>query len=318
MKRVISKRGENTYVCMLDGSLAGSLKSDLPSRGYKIKEGIPHALFGATGDSVNLTMFNNGKLLVQGKGSLDFIRFYLEPCILKSFTFGYEEILDESLGVERIGVDESGKGDYFGPLVVAAVFVEQSVVRRLLDIGVSDSKTLTDGRVRDISDNLKGFIKSSVVVIGPEKYNELYAKIGNLNRMLAWGHARAIENILSEVDCSLAVLDKFADEGVVRNALMRKGRKINVEQRVRGERDIAVAAASIVARDEFLRRLDRLSKSFGIKLHKGGSSKAVEESAVKIVKNHGLEALAKVAKLHFKTTKKIVLDSPDSSESESA
>ena len=318
MKRLIIQRGANTYIAMLDDQQASMLAADLPSQGFEMKNSVPHALFGASGDSVNITMFKNGKLLLQGKGARDFIQFYLEPKILNCVCLGYEEILDSSLGAERIGVDESGKGDYFGPLVVAAVYVDKGVVRRMLDLGVCDSKSLSDGRARAISDALREFVKSSVVVIGPEKYNELYAKIGNLNRMLAWGHARAIENMLSEVDCPLAVLDKFADEKVVRNALMRKGRKISVEQRVRGEQDIAVAAASIVARAEFLRRLELLSRSFGIKLHKGGASKAVEDAAGKIVKNHGLEALAKVAKLHFKTTKNIILDSTEVDEGKSA
>ena len=311
MRPLITKRGENTYICLLDSQLSARMMSDLPSRGYKMKEEIPHALFGATKDSVSLTMFKNGKLLIQGKEARAFIQFYLEPYILRTVTLGYEEVLDESLGIERIGVDESGKGDYFGPLVVAAAYVDRPSVRKLLDIGVCDSKVLSDGRVLDIGEKLREFIKNSVVVIGPEKYNELYAKIGNLNRILAWGHARAIENLLSEVDCSFAVLDKFADESLVNSSLMRKGRKITVEQRVRGEQDLAVAAASIIARAEFLRRLERLSRLLGIKLQKGGSSKGVEEAAGKIVKNHGLEALSRVAKLHFKTTKRVILASPD-------
>ena len=134
----------------------------------------------------------------------------------------------------RIGTDESGKGDYFGPLVAAGFFLadgQEEVVRAL---GVRDSKTLSDRRCRAIAETLRGAYPHSVVSIGPEKYNELYAKMRNLNRLLAWGHARVIENILERVPCGRAVTDQFGDAKYVLNALLKKGRAIELIQRPRG------------------------------------------------------------------------------------
>jgi ribonuclease HIII len=144
-----------------------------------------------------------------------------------------------------------------------------------------------------------------VIAIGPQKYNELYAKIKNLNRLLAWGHAKALENLLERVSCERAISDQFGDERLILNALQDKGRKIVLEQRTKAESDLAVAAASILARAEFLLRLKRLSSEVGTMLPKGASP-SVELAARMIVKKHGRERLGTVAKLHFKTTQAVL------------
>ncbi len=206
----------------------------------------------------------------------------------------------------RIGSDESGKGDFFGPLVVAAFFMPEGQDEVLRELGVKDSKRTSDARCREIAETLKrGYPYHSVVSIGPEKYNELWAKLRNLNRLLAWGHARAIENILERVPAGKAVTDQFGDERFVRNALLKKGREIELVQMPRAEEDPAVAAASILARAEFLTRLHFLSKDVGFELPKGASD-LVEAAAVKLVKARGPEVLAKVAKTHFKTTVRVL------------
>jgi len=205
----------------------------------------------------------------------------------------------------HIGTDESGKGDYFGPLVVAGVFVPDKQEKVLKELGVKDSKRFSDNRAREMADLIKRGYKHSVVAIGPEKYNELYTKLRNLNRILAWAHARAIENILEEVPCSHAVTDQFGDRLYVENALMKKGKHIELIQRPKAEEDLAVAAASILARAEFLKRLYFLSKEIGIDLPKG-SSPLAEEAGVKLVQKHGTEVLDKVAKRHFKLTPRIL------------
>jgi ribonuclease HIII len=205
----------------------------------------------------------------------------------------------------HIGTDESGKGDYFGPLVIAGFFLPDGQADVLRELGVKDSKRTSDNRCREIAEVLKAGYKHSVIAIGPEKYNELYDKLRNLNRLLAWGHARAIENILEVVDCVLAVTDQFGDKAWVLNALMKKGRTIELVQNPRAEEDMAVAAASILARAEFLKRLSFLSKDFGLELPKGASS-LVEDAAVKLVERDGPEALGRVAKLHFKTTGRVL------------
>ncbi|HEU4685842.1 MAG TPA: ribonuclease HIII [Nitrospira sp.] len=207
--------------------------------------------------------------------------------------------------VERIGIDESGKGDYFGPLVIAAVFVDATTESELRLMQVRDSKKITDGRILEMAPDIKTICPHSVVAIGPQKYNELYGKIRNLNRLLAWGHARALENLLERVACPRAISDQFGDERYILHALQQKGRGIILEQRTKAESDMAVAAASILARAEFLIRLKRLSEEIGTTLPKG-ASQAVELAAKMVVKKHGPERLGTVAKLHFKTTKTVL------------
>lgn len=206
---------------------------------------------------------------------------------------------------ERIGIDESGKGDYFGPLVIAAVFVDATTQQELALMQVRDSKKISDGRILEMAPDIKTICPHSVIAIGPQKYNELYAKIRNLNRLLAWGHAKALENLLERVPCTRAISDQFGDERWVLQALQAKGRTITLEQRTKAESDLAVAAASILARAEFLVRLKRLSDEVGTTLPKGASP-AVELAARMVVKKHGRERLAAVAKLHFKTTRAVL------------
>lgn len=213
--------------------------------------------------------------------------------------------------VERIGIDESGKGDYFGPLVIAAVFVDAATQSELALMQVRDSKKISDGRILELAPDIKTICPHSVVAIGPAKYNELYAKIRNLNRLLAWGHARALENLLERVTCERAIADQFGDERLILHALQDKGRKIVLEQRTKAEADLAVAAASILARAEFLIRLKRLSEEVGTTLPKGASP-AVELAARMVVKKHGRERLASIAKLHFKTTRAVLTETPAS------
>ncbi len=204
-----------------------------------------------------------------------------------------------------IGTDESGKGDYFGPLVVAGVFINEETKQKLIELGVKDSKKLSDNKIRDLAVKIKSICKYSIVPIGPEKYNELYDKIGNLNKLLAWGHARAIENILEDTNCENALTDQFGDENFVLNALLKKGKNIKLVQRPRAEEDVGVAAASILARDEFLRRLHKLSQCHRLNLPKGASQQVVI-AAREIIKRKGEEELKKIAKLHFKTTKEAI------------
>lgn len=210
--------------------------------------------------------------------------------------------------VERIGIDESGKGDYFGPLVIAAVFVDATTQGELALMQVRDSKKISDGRILELAPDIKTICPHSLIAIGPQKYNELYAKIKNLNRLLAWGHAKALENLLDRVSCERAISDQFGDERLILNALQEKGRRIILEQRTKAESDLAVAAASIVARAEFLIRLKRLSEEVGTTLPKGASP-SVELAGKMIVKKHGRERLGSVAKLHFKTTKAVLEES---------
>ncbi len=205
----------------------------------------------------------------------------------------------------HIGIDESGKGDYFGPLVIAAVYIDGITQGELHLMQVRDSKKISDGRILELAPDIRQICPHSIVAIGPQRYNELYAKIKNLNHLLAWGHARTLENLLQQVDCALAIADQFGDERLILNALQEKGKLIRLEQRPKAEEDLAVAAASILARAEFLIRLKRLSDDVGTTLPKGASS-AVTLAARMVVKKHGKDRLKTVAKMHFKTTREVL------------
>jgi len=205
-----------------------------------------------------------------------------------------------------IGTDESGKGDYFGPLVVAAVCTDKSVSNELVTIGVKDSKELSEHAITSIAPRIKKIegCVFNVIVINPEKYNLLYNKMGNLNRMLGWAHAKVLENILDVKNAPEAISDKFGNEKYIQNSLQKKGRNLNLYQVTKAEKYTAVAAASILARDSFNKWFLRANKKLKIELPKGASKK-VENKAKYIVNKYGNKALIKLVKLHFKTTKKL-------------
>ncbi|HBC48017.1 MAG TPA: ribonuclease HIII [candidate division Zixibacteria bacterium] len=204
-----------------------------------------------------------------------------------------------------IGVDEAGKGDYFGPLVIAACFSNESIDEAFLKIGLRESKKVTDNRALALDREIRRLAPCEVVSIGPEKYNELHNKIKNLNRLLAWGHARALENLLVKVNPREVVSDQFGDKSLIENALLKKGRGVKLIQMHRAESVPAVAAASILARAEFLRRLENLSLQYGIMLPKGAGTQ-VDEAGRNFVTRLGRDELGKVAKIHFKNTKRVM------------
>ncbi len=277
---------------------------------------VTHAKWRARKDGVVLTAYESGKLVVQGKGEKEFVEFVLEPLVTGVLSERSGSVKsgagDCSIALPwpHAGMDESGKGDYFGPLVVAAVFVpSEGAAAELELLGVKDSKMIkSDTRIAKVAAAIRKVVRggASVVSVGPEAYNRLYEDIGNLNNLLAWGHARALENLLErEPSCGVALADKFGAESLIKNALMKRGRSVKLVQRVRGESDLAVAAASILARDRFVGDCAKLGEELGMALPKGASKK-VEETAMEIVARFGAERLRQVAKLHFKTTGKVL------------
>lgn len=270
---------------------------------------VPYARFAGEKDKVNVVFYESGKLVVQGKGTHEFVEFVLEPEILKTAGIGYEAVLNPELLLPRLGVDESGKGDFFGPMCVAGVYVNESIVKVLQEAGVRDSKAISsDKRIAELAEVIRqtpGCI-SSVVPIGNEAYNRLYVKLRSVNAILAWGHARVIENLMLQRHQMnplpvRAISDQFAaNKDVVAKSLMSLGREIELVQRHKAESDLAVAAASILARNEFVSRLAKLEKQFTQKLPKGASA-AVDAAAKEFIQKHGAENLGKVAKLHFRT-----------------
>jgi ribonuclease HIII len=299
-----------SYTCPLPPDKVAQLKRDLEARGFMFRD-VPYARFGAEhrGEKVSVVMYESGKFVIQGKGTTDFIQFYLEPVLLGEAKLGYEHILNPELLQPRIGVDESGKGDFFGPLVVAGAYVNESAISELTELGVKDSKAISsDKRIFEIAKGIRGTKGClwSVVPIGNAAYNRLHTSMGNVNSILGWGHARVIENLLAKVpDCKKAIADQFGNKRIIEKALMERGQKIELVQRHKAESDIAVAAASIIARDEFVRRLAALGRELGVKLPKGASD-AVIAAGKEVVAKHGREALVGIAKLHFRTTQEVV------------
>lgn len=205
---------------------------------------------------------------------------------------------------EMIGTDESGKGDFFGPLVIAGAFVNKKNAEILREIGVMDSKKLADKQIFELSVKIKQICPVTVVTIGNKKYNELYERIRNLNKLLAWGHARAIENLLEKHDCSFALSDQFGDEALIKKALLDKGKTITLFQRHKAEEVISVAAASIIARAEYVNRLNQLSAKYQLDFPKGASARTIQ-MAKQFVTKYGKQELENVAKLHFKTMEQL-------------
>ena len=294
-----------SHTAPLTPDQAKRLREVLEERGYEFEE-KPHTLYAAKKGKLNVAVYAKGpKVLIQGKDTEDFITFILEPEVLGEARLGYEEELDPEMFAPHFGIDESGKGDYFGPLVIAGTYTDAPVARALQAAGVMDSKRISSARrIRELAEKIRAVpgIATAVVAIGPERYNEMFRSFGNLNRLLAWGHAKVIANLAAQrPQCPRALSDQFARPEVLARALKQQGIPIQLDQRTKGESDIAVAAASILARERFIDWMDKTSAAGGITLPLGASA-AVIDAAREIVSRHGAEALAKVAKLHFKTT----------------
>jgi ribonuclease HIII len=301
----------NSFTAALNREQVEKLRALLKERGFIFAE-KPYTIFFAQKDKLSVAVYEKGpKVLAQGRGVEDFVKFELEPNILGEARLGYEEVHSPEMFAPHFGVDESGKGDFFGPLVIAGVYVDREIARRFLDAGIQDSKRIgSDARIHALAKEIRQAARAGieVVAIGPPRYNELYEKFGNLNSLLGWGHARVIENLLERIpDCSRSLSDKFADVRVIENALLKHGRRIQIEQRTRAESDIAVAAASIIAREAFIDWLERKGKELGAKLGRGVSAE-IKETARKIVKEHGAVILRQVAKVHFRTAHEVAAE----------
>jgi len=301
-----------SYTCKLTEAQGKALLAWLRTHQFEFRE-VPYAQFAAERDKVNVVLYQSRKLVVQGKGTQEFVEFVLEPQIVGEARLGYEAVLSPELLLPRLGVDESGKGDFFGPLCVAGVYVNESMIKRWKDAGVRDSKMISgDRKMAELAEVIlktPGCV-ATVVPIGTEAYNRLYAKMGSVNTILAWGHARVIENLLGQKHRMhplpvRAISDQFAsDKAVISQALMGLGRDLELVQRHKAEADLAVAAASILARNEFVQRLHRLEREYGTPLPKGASP-AVENATREFITKHGAQNLGKVAKLHFRTAYRV-------------
>ena len=298
----------NSYTHGLTHEQVRKLRALLDELGFEFSP-KEWTIFFAQKNKLSVAVYEKGpKVLVQGRDVEEFVQFELEPKILGEAKLGYEEVHSPEMFESHFGVDESGKGDFFGPLVISGVYVDRGIARKLLDTGVVDSKRIgSDARIRLLADAIRTTSQGLVetVLIGPAKYNELYEKFSNLNRLLGWGHARVIENLLERKPaCPRSLSDQFADARVIKESLLRHGRSIIIEQRPRAESDIAVAGASILAREAFINWLERKGRELGLRLDRGVSA-SVKETAKKLVEINGPEALRDVAKVHFRTAHEI-------------
>jgi ribonuclease HIII len=287
---------------------ASALQAALVARNWKPRT-VPYARFAFESDTTNIVFYESGKLVVQGRGTQEFVEFVLEPEILKQAKLGYEAVLNPDLLLPRFGVDESGKGDFFGPLCIAGVYVNEAVINSWKEAGIRDSKNISsDKKISELAEKIRktpGCVVDTVVV-GNEAYNRLYEKMKSVNTLLAWGHARVIENLMGKryqmnPPPVKAISDQFAaSKSVIEKALMSQGKEIQLVQRHKAEEDIAVAAASILARDEFVKGIAKLESQFGMKFPKG-AGELVDKAAKEFVETRGADELQKVSKLHFRT-----------------
>jgi ribonuclease HIII len=298
----------HSFTSPLTAAQAAKLRARITEMGFEFLE-KPYTLFAAQKGKLNLAVYEKGpKVLVQGKDTEDFVKFTLEPEILGAAKLGYEEVLTPEQFEPHFGIDESGKGDFFGPLVIAGAYVDQSIARALMDSGVQDSKRIgSDAKIRSLARTIRDIpgCAHSVVRIGPDRYNALQQKMGNVNNLLGWGHARVIENLLVlRPDCPRSLSDQFANPSIIKRSLLEKGRRIQLDQRTKAESDLAVAAASILARENFIDWLDHTGKQLGLTLPRGASAQ-VKAAARQLVGSRGAAYLRQVAKTHFRTAREI-------------
>lgn len=299
---------QQTVVFQVRGEAGEVLRKRLGEGPFEFRE-VPHAAFSAKGEGVVATLYRSGKLVIQGAEPELFAARYLPessgaaaPAARKasSSSGGHGPTEGPRPG---IGSDEAGKGDYFGPLCVAAVRLDEGDLRKLMGAeGIQDSKRTSDDKALRLGAAIQGLVPTAVERLDPVDYNREYRECGNLNELLAGLHGKVL-GALAEPGI-YAIVDRFADESLmVRHT---RGLGLELEQRPRAE-DFhpAVAAASLVARASFLEGLSELSDEFAIELRKGAGP-PTEAAAHRFVDLHGPDRLAEVAKLHFKTTERIL------------
>jgi len=313
-----SRGGRGPSPTVLVVSDHAGLRSLLEKGGFSFED-RPHARFLSRGPGVTATLYNSGKFVLNGKGAKRLVALIVdeglavmpEPKATSGNSGGETDATGQSkpafkFGGRRVGIDEAGKGDYFGPLTVGAVLIRDADDERILDhFGVTDSKRIDDREIRRLARIIKEQFIHSIVRVNPPRYNELMDSMGNLNKLLGWAHARSLENILKEASCPTAISDQFGNKAYIERALMEKGRSIDLIQRPKAESDLAVAAASILARDTFLAGMDDVSRWYGSTLPRGAGSR-VDAVGRTMFRKGGRQLLFKYAKMHFRTTEKII------------
>jgi len=275
---------------------------------------VEYARFAYKGNKLNVVGYNSGKLVIQGKETEEFIINTLEPEVLGEAKFGYDEIYHPEWFEFHAGMDESGKGDVFGPVVTACVIADKPQIDEWIKAGIRDSKKISDPRILKL-DKLIRDTKGAVVetcFCGMRKYNELMSKPrANLNLMLAWQHAKSLEAALKKRRAPWGMLDQFSKQDLVGRYF--KDDAFDLRMQTKAEEDPVVAAASVVARAEYVRYMGSLSKKYGETLLKGASAQA-KAQASDILEKFGVDGFKDFVKLHFKTAYEVVRDAGKLSE----
>lgn len=297
-----------TYTLKLDDGQMERLRAACAAKHWEQAE-VPYARFAFRGPKVNVTAYTSGKVVVAGKETEDFVQNVIEAQVTGEARLGYDDVHHPEWFEPHAGLDESGKGDLFGPVIAATVIAERPAIEAWREAGVRDSKSIADSQILKLDELIRGTPGAVVETCscGMAKYNELMLKPrANLNRLLAWQHATALDKALAKKWVARGLLDQFSKEPLVQRELKRKGQeKFLLEMRTKAESDPVVAAASVVARAEYVRVMIQLSREFGDRLRKGAGADAKAQAA-QIVERLGAPALGRFAKLHFRTSYEVV------------
>jgi ribonuclease HIII len=306
-----SKNKSHCFTLKLSGDQAEKLSDICEMRGFE-HYSVPYAYYAFRGNGLNLVLYDSGKLVIQGREAADFVAFTVEPYVTQEFVFGNEEISHPERFTPHAGLDESGKGDFFGPVVTACVIAGDSEMRALHKMGVRDSKSVSGDRaIFAMEKNIRGVagIVIESMALTMEKYNALYGRFGrNLNRLLGWMHACSLGSALRRRYVSEGLLDQFSKQPIVQGFLKREFPEFALAMRTKAESDPVVAAASIIARAEFLRQMEALSKEAAVILPRGAGPRVITIGR-EIFTKTGAEGLAKYCKVHFKTFNEIAGES---------
>lgn len=274
---------------------------------------VAYARFAFRNDAakVNVTGYESKKVVIAGKGTEDFVTMVLEPEITGAAKLGYDEVLHPDWFETHAGCDESGKGDFFGPLIAATVIGSKSMIEAWRAAGAQDSKKMSEAKILELDRIIRdthGVVVKVIHCRDMRQYNSLMGtRFRSQNQILAFQHARALQEALAEKQVPWGLLDQFTEDPLVQRELVKLGVGGGFELRMRtkAEEDPVVAAASIVARAEYVRQMNTLSRRFGEKLQKGASA-AVKTQAHEIIRRLGADALRDFAKLHFRTAYEVV------------
>ncbi len=289
--------GTNVVSLVRKPSDASIVRAQLETRGFEFGA-VNYAFWQAKGHGLTITFYTSGKLVIQGVGAEQLAQEILTD---EQNSFGLEHLSDLSAW---IGTDESGKGDFFGPLVVAAVHVTPESARSLTLRGAQDSKSMSEARLLELARTIRRTYPYAIASLDPVEYNQAYNRVGNLNHILADLHTTAIAELVTKTHCKTILTDQFAYKEVLENRVHEVDAEIRLVQQHRAETNPGVAAASVLARAAFLERLKKLGQQFYMTFPRGAGN--VVPAGRAFVKQYGLESLNQVAKMHFKTVKKLI------------